>query len=132
MNRSLLALSLLALLAAPAAAEPSPAPAQDLEISAKSTTYDGRAHTYTVKGDVHITLPQLAVTCDQATIYADASEKHVVKIVFTGGVEAKRGTDSFRADTITLLVPERRLVAEGTTHVRLRLPEKASGPITGP
>jgi lipopolysaccharide export system protein LptA len=131
--------SLIAALAAviaitPAALAASPAPAtaegQSMEIVATSTVYDGKAHTYQVKGAVKITLPQLTVTCDEATVYANATESQIVKVVFSGGVTATKGTDSFKASRITYLVAERRLTAEGTTRTRLKLP--AQGPIKGP
>jgi lipopolysaccharide export system protein LptA len=119
----------LAQKAAPAA--PAKAPAEStMEIVAQSTVYDGKAHTYQVKGNVRITLPQLTVTCDQATVYANDAENQIVKVVFSGNVEAKKGTDSFRATRITYMVAERRLSAEGTTRTRLKLP--AEGPIQGP
>lgn len=125
---------LAALAATPALAQKaSPAASQaasTMEIVATSTVYDGKAHTYQVKGDVRITLPQLTVTCDQATVYANASESAIVKVVFSGNVEAKKGTDSFKATRITYLVAERRLTAEGTTRTRLKLP--AEGAIQGP
>lgn len=133
MTRFLVVTLALLLAGAPAAAAPSPSPAagQLMEISAQRTVYDGKAHTYTVTGKVRIAVPpQLVVTCEQATVYADASEHQIVKVVFTGNVEAKRGDDTFHASKITLLVPERRLVAEGTTHTRLKLP--AGGPVAGP
>jgi lipopolysaccharide export system protein LptA len=127
----------LGLLALPVAAAPTPKPAasadaQHMDIVAQTTTYDGKAHTYQVKGKVTITLPQLVVTCDEATVFADATESQVLKVVFTGNVEAKKGTDSFKASRITYHVGDRRLIAEGTTRTRLKLPEKAQGPITGP
>lgn len=118
----------LLLVATPAFA----APAQHMDITAQTTTYDGKAHTYQVKGKVTITLPQLVVTCDEATVFADATESQVLRVVFSGNVEAKKGTDSFRASRITYHVADRRLVAEGTTRTRLRLPDRAQGPISGP
>lgn len=132
------ALLLAASMGAPALAQkaaPTPAAntapaASTMEIVAQSTVYDGKAHTYQVKGNVRITLPQLTVTCDQATVYANDAENQIVKVVFSGNVEAKKGTDSFRATRITYLVAERRLSAEGTTRTRLKLP--AEGPIQGP
>jgi lipopolysaccharide export system protein LptA len=130
------AILLAALMGAPALAQKaapaaSSAPAAStMEIVAQSTVYDGKAHTYQVKGNVRITLPQLSVTCDQATVYANAAENQIVKVVFSGNVEAKKGTDSFKATRITYMVAERRLMAEGTTRTRLKLP--AEGPIQGP
>lgn len=126
------AILLAALMGAPALAQKAtPAPAAStMEIVANSTVYDGKAHTYQVKGNVRITLPQLTVTCDQATVYANDAENQIVKVVFSGNVEAKKGTDSFKATRITYLVAERRLSAEGTTRTRLKLP--AEGPIQGP
>ena len=126
------AVLLAALTGAPALAQkapPTPA-ASTMEIVANATVYDGKAHTYQVKGNVRITLPQLTVTCDQATVYANDAENQIVKVVFSGNVEAKKGTDSFKATRITYLVAERRLTAEGTTRTRLKLP--AEGPIQGP
>lgn len=104
----------------------------EMEIAAQTTTYDGKAHTYTVKGKVRVTLPQLVVTCDEATLYAGPGEDTIVRVIFRGNVEATRGTDSFRADRITYMVAERRLIAEGTTRTRLKLPARALGPIGGP
>lgn len=126
------AILLAALMGAPALAQKAtPAPAAStMEIVANSTVYDGKAHIYQVKGNVRITLPQLTVTCDQATVYANDAENQIVKVVFSGNVEAKKGTDSFKATRITYLVAERRLSAEGTTRTRLKLP--AEGPIQGP
>jgi lipopolysaccharide export system protein LptA len=126
-----LALCAGAAVAAPKAESPgSGAAAQSMEIEAKTTTYDGKAHTYQVKGGVRITLPQLTVTCDEATVYANDAENQIVKVVFDGNVEATKGTDSFKASRITYLVAERRLTAEGTTRTKLKLP--AEGPIKGP
>ena len=128
------ALIVAALAAAPAlaqkAAPAKPASSGTMEIVAKTTTYDGKAHTYQVKGDVKITLPQLTVTCDEATVYANEAENQIVRVVFSGNVKAQKGTDSFTATRITYLVAERRLTAEGTTRTRLKLP--AEGPIQGP
>lgn len=129
MKRVMLLAALLT--AAPAWAAP-PAPGGTMEIEAQSTTYDGKAHTYQVKGKVRITLPQMVVSCDEATIHAAPTEDRVLRVVFAGRVEARRGTDSFRADRITYHVAERRLVAEGTTKTRIQLPAGAQGPITGP
>lgn len=133
MKRILLLLALL--VASPAqAASPLPKAAPSggtMEIEAQSTTYDGKAHTYQVKGKVRITLPQMVVSCDEATIHA-ATEDRVLRVVFAGRVEAKRGADTFRADRITYHVAERRLVAEGGTKTRIQLPAGAQGPITGP
>jgi lipopolysaccharide export system protein LptA len=112
-----------------------PTPAADggtMEIEAKTTTYDGKAHTYQIKGAVKITLPQMVVTCDEATVFAAPTEDRVLRVVFAGKVEARRGADTFRADRITYHVAERRLVAEGTTRTKIKLPAGAQGPITGP
>lgn len=130
--RRLTALSLLALVlsAGAAYAAPKAEGPGTMDIEAKSTTYDGKAHTYQVKGGVKITLPQLTVTCDEATVYANDAENQIVKVVFNGNVEAKKGTDSFKAGRITYLVAERRLTAEGMTKTRLKLP--AEGAIKGP
>jgi lipopolysaccharide export system protein LptA len=122
--------ALVVLAPAAVAAPASPAAADTMEIVATTTTYDGKAHTYQVKGHVTITLPQLKVTCDEATVYANATESQIVKVVFSGGVTATKGTDSFKASRITYLVAERRLTAEGTTRTRLKLP--AQGAIKGP
>ena len=105
---------------------------EQMEISAKNTTFDGKAHTYEVTGDVHITLPKLEVTCRRATVYADPTDARIVRITFDGDVEAKKGTDTFRAERITYYVIERRLVAEGATKTRLKLPLEASGAPAGP
>src|SRR5688500_13672969 len=92
------ALLLAALVAAPALAQTAPAAlpkaspkaqpkppptasAGMMEIVAKSTMYDGKAHTYQMKGEVKITLPQLSVTCDEATVFANAAENQIVKVV---------------------------------------------------
>ncbi|MEB3329106.1 MAG: hypothetical protein VKQ33_07735 [Candidatus Sericytochromatia bacterium] len=116
-------------LAAPARAA---APAPQLQIEADVTTYDGKAHTYQVRGHVRVTLPQMVVTCQQATIYAAPTEDRVLRVVFDGGVEARRGSDTFRASRITYHVAARRLVAEGTTRTRLLLPAGVAGPLSGP
>lgn len=108
------------------------APAANMEIAAQTTTYDGKAHTFLVKGKVRVTLPQLVVTCDEATLYAAPSEDAIVRIVFKGNVEAVRGTDTFHAERITYQVAERRLEAAGATRIRLKLPAKALGPVSGP
>ena len=115
----LLALSLILFAAAPALAAPPP---EHLEIEAASTTYDGAAHLYRVKGKVRITLPQLVVTCDAATLHFTPKEDAIQRIVFEGDVTAKKVTDTFRAKRITYDVPARRLVAEGGTRTRLQLP----------
>jgi lipopolysaccharide export system protein LptA len=109
-----------------------PTPPSQMEISAQTTMYDGKAHTYMVKGKVRVTLPQWVVTCEEATLFASPGENAIVRAVFRGNVEAVRGTDTFRADRITYQVAERRLVAEGTTRTRLKLPAQANGPVSGP
>ncbi len=106
--------------------------APQMEIEARTTTYDGKAHTYQVKGNVKVTLPQMVVTCEDATIFAAATEDRILRVVFAGKVEAKRGTDTFRAERITYHVAERRLVAEGGTRTQIKLPAGAAGPLTGP
>jgi lipopolysaccharide export system protein LptA len=107
-------------------------PPPQLQIEADATAYDGKDHTYQVRGHVRITLPQMVVTCEQATIYAAPTEDRVLRVVFAGGVEARRGSDTFRAARITYHVPERRLVAEGATRTRILLPAGAAGPLSGP
>ncbi|MFN3428916.1 MAG: hypothetical protein ACK46X_03065 [Candidatus Sericytochromatia bacterium] len=132
------AILLTAVVAGPAMAQKAPAarptasasPGQMMDIVANSTMYDGKAHTYQMKGQVKITLPQFSVTCDEATVYANEAENQITKVVFSGNVEAKKGTDSFKATRITYMVAERRLTAEGTTRTRLKLP--AEGPVQGP
>jgi lipopolysaccharide export system protein LptA len=121
----MIALVLLAL-----AASPSPPP--QMEIVAKTTTFDGKAHTYQVKGNVKVTLPNLVVTCAEATLFANAKDDAIVRVVFSGNVEAARDGNTFRADRITYHVLERRLEAVGTTRIRLKLPAKALGPVSGP
>lgn len=118
----------VALAAAPALAAPAkPAPAlEQMEVLARTTEYDGKAHTYTVKGDVAITLKDLAVTCEQATIYASAKEDRVDRVIFTGKVEAKRSTGTFRGERVTYYVAQRKLIAEGGTRTRLMLPASGS------
>lgn len=121
MKTQAIALFLTALLAlAPAAM----AADEHLEIVADATTYDGKAHLYRVSGHVKITLPEIVVTCREATVYADADETKIVRVVFTGGVTATKGTDTFRAERITYLVADRRLVAEGGTRTKLKLPAR--------
>lgn len=126
-----LALGAIAL-ALPAAAVAAPAAGKTLDLSARSTVYDGRAKTITARGDVRVTMPPMQISCAEATLYTDARETAVVKIVFTGAVTAKKGDDVFRAERITYYVPERRMVAEGTVKTRLKLPLAGSGPIQGP
>lgn len=132
MRAAWLAGSLILALTAPALAAKKAEPAPSMEIEAKTTTYDGKAHTYQMRGQVRITLPQMIVTCDEATVHAAVTEDQVLRVVFAGHVEAKRGTDTFRAERITYHVQERRLVAEGGTRTQIKLPTGASGPITGP
>lgn len=117
--RGLLVATLLIALAVPVAAEPA-----QMEIEAKTTEYNGQLHTYTVAGGVTIRLKDMVVTCDRATIYANAKEDRVERVAFYGGVEAKRGSNVFRGETVTYYLPERRLVAEGGTKTRLALPTK--------
>lgn len=126
----------MALVAAPALAAPAkPTPAQALdqmEVLARTTEYDGKAHTYTVKGDVAITLKDLAVTCEQAIIYASPKEDRVDRVVFSGKVEAKRSSGTFRGDRVTYFVAQRKLLAEGGTRTRLMLPASGSAaPMNG-
>lgn len=109
-------------LAAPALAQSG----DHLEIEAASTTYDGKAHVYRVKGNVRMTLPQIAVTCDEAVVHFTPKEDAVQRIVFSGHVVATKGTDTFRAERITYEVADRRLVAEGATRTRLKLPVAGS------
>lgn len=126
MRTPAIALFLTLLLAmAPAAMAPAAMAADEhMEIVADATTYDGKAHLYRVSGNVKITLPEIVVTCREATVYADAAETKIVKVVFTGGVTASKGTDTFRAERISYLVAERRLVAEGGTRTKLKLPAR--------
>lgn len=125
-----IALTLVALQASAWAAPAKPAsPAQPLdqmEVLARTTEYDGKAHTYTVKGDVAITLKDLSVSCDKATIYASPKEDAVERIVFSGKVEARRATGTFRGEKVTYYVAQRRLVAEGGTRTRLLIPASGS------
>lgn len=114
----------LFLIAALAMAPAALAADEHLEIVADSTTYDGKGHLYRVSGNVKITLPEIVVTCREATVYADDKESKIVRVVFTGGVTAIKGTDTFRAEKITYLVADRRLVAEGGTRAKLKLPAR--------
>jgi lipopolysaccharide export system protein LptA len=115
-------LLIFALLVAPQALAKSASAPSKMALSAKTTTYDGRAHTYTVTGDVHITWLEFIVDCDTATLYATVKEDHITRAVFTGNVTVKKGNDSFKANRVTFYVEARKLVAEGETHTRLTLP----------
>lgn len=94
---------------------------EQMDITAVSTEYDGHAHTYTVKGDVHVNLRDLAVTCAEATIFVTSKEDRVERIVFRGDVEAKRGSGTFRGNQVTYFAGQRRFLAEGRTRTRLLL-----------
>lgn len=118
--------------AAPAAKAraPQPLPAavslEQMDITARQTEYDGQAHTYAMSGNVRISLRDMVVTCQEATVYATSKEDRVDRIVFTGQVEARRGSGVFRGDRVTYFVAERRLLAEGGTHTRLMVPASPS------
>jgi lipopolysaccharide export system protein LptA len=94
----------------------------EMDIVAKQSEYDGHAHQYLIKGDVRVTLKDMVVTCDQATIFVTAKEDRVDKLIFSGRVEARRHGNTFRGDRVTYFVGDRRLLAEGATHTRLLLP----------
>lgn len=106
------------------AKKPSPAPAKTstMEIVAQKTEYDGQKHTYTVAGNVKVTMEDLVVTCQQATIFATADESEVDRVIFNGDVIAKRGPHVFTGETVSFYLPTRRLVAEGGTTTRLQVP----------
>jgi len=115
--------------AAPAASSPA-AKTSPMEIEARTTEYDGQKHTYTVTGNVRITLEDLVVTCNQATIFASADESRVERVRFNGDVVAKRGTNVFTGETVTFHLSTRRLLAEGGTKTRIMVP--ASTPASTP
>ena len=108
--------------AAPVAKSSPAAKSSPMEIEAKTTEYDGQKHTYTVTGDVRITLEDLDVTCKQATIYATADESKVERVLFSGDVVAKRGANVFTGETVTFHLQTRRLLAEGGTKTRIMVP----------
>lgn len=113
----------LALPALAAPARPAPRPAlEQLEIQGRTTEYDGASHTYRVKGDVTIETRDLVVTCKEAVIYTTPGEDRVDRIVFTGNVEARRGTGVFRGERVVYHVAQRKLQAEGMTRTRLLVP----------
>lgn len=93
-----------------------------MNIEARTTEYDGQKHTYTVTGNVKITLEDLSVTCQQATIFATPDETQVERVRFTGDVVAKRGKNLFTGETVTFHLPTRRLLAEGGTKTRIMVP----------
>ncbi|MNR86737.1 Lipopolysaccharide export system protein LptA [compost metagenome] len=97
-----------------------------MDIEAKTTEYDGQKHTYTVTGNVRITLEDLIVTCAQATIFASEDESRVERVRFNGDVVAKRGTNVFTGETVTFDLPTRRLLAEGGTKTRIMVPASSS------
>lgn len=109
---------------------PQPLPAavslDQMDITARQTEYDGQEHTYAMSGNVRISLRDMVVTCQAATVYATPKEDRVDRIVFSGQVEARRGTGVFRGEKVTYFVAERRLLAEGGTHTRLLVPASAS------
>lgn len=123
--------------AAPAAKMRAPQPLppavtmDQMDIVARETEYDGQAHTYAMSGNVRISLRDMVVTCQEATVYASPKEDRVDRIVFTGQVEAKRGTGVFRGEKVTYFVAERRLLAEGGTRTRLLVPASASAAPAG-
>jgi lipopolysaccharide export system protein LptA len=114
----------LAASAAPTAAKKAaPAPqTSTMEISARKTEYDGQKHVYTVTGNVRITLEDLLVTCQQATIFATADESRVERVLFSGDVIAKRGPHVFTGETVSFHLQTRRLLAEGGTTTKLQVP----------
>lgn len=93
-----------------------------MEIEGRTTEYDGQKHTYTVTGNVRITLEDLVVTCKQATIFASSDESRVERVLFSGDVVAKRGPNVFTGETVTFHLPTRRLLAEGGTKTRIMVP----------
>ncbi|MNX36808.1 Lipopolysaccharide export system protein LptA [compost metagenome] len=104
----------------------STAKSSPMDIEAKTTEYDGQKHTYTVTGNVRITLEDLIVTCAQATIFASEDESRVERVRFNGDVVAKRGTNVFTGETVTFDLPTRRLLAEGGTKTRIMVPASNS------
>ncbi|MNK55103.1 Lipopolysaccharide export system protein LptA [compost metagenome] len=104
----------------------STAKSSPMDIEAKTTEYDGQKHTYTVTGNVRITLEDLIVTCAQATIFASEDESRVERVRFNGDVVAKRGTNVFTGETVTFDLPTRRLLAEGGTKTRIMVPASSS------
>jgi|GEM_PF-2194574 len=100
----------------------STAKSSPMDIEAKTTEYDGQKHTYTVTGNVRITLEDLIVTCAQATIFASEDESRVERVRFNGDVVAKRGTNVFTGETVTFDLPSRRFLAEGGTKTRIMVP----------
>jgi lipopolysaccharide export system protein LptA len=117
-KKLLLGLGLVVLSALPAMAKTEP-----MDIVAKSTEYNGSAHTYTVSGDVHIAFRAIKVTCRKAIIYFTPKEDKVTRIVFMEDVEVLRGQSTFQGRQVTYYVADQRLVAEGGTKTRINLAE---------
>ncbi|MEB3195634.1 MAG: LptA/OstA family protein [Candidatus Sericytochromatia bacterium] len=100
---------------------------QTLRLEADSISYDAQKRTYQVRGRVRIALADLTVRCESAILTAAPAQDQILKVVFSGQVEARRGPDSFRAQRITYHVRERRMFAEGSTRTQLRLPAGVPG-----
>lgn len=115
---------------APRLRAPQPLPSavtlDQMDILARQSEYDGQLHTYAVSGNVRISLRDMVVTCQAATVFASPKEDRVERIVFSGQVEARRGNGVFKGERVTYFVAERRLLAEGKTHTRLMVPASAS------
>lgn len=110
---------------------PSAVTLDQMDILARQSEYDGQAHTYAMTGDVRISLRDMVVTCQAATVFASPKEDRVERIVFSGKVEARRGNGLFRGERVTYFVAERRLLAEGKTHTRLMVPASGSATPAG-
>lgn len=110
---------------------PSAVTMDQMDITARETEYDGQQHTYAMSGNVRISLRDMVVTCQEATVYASPKEDRVDRIVFSGQVEARRGTGVFRGEKVTYFVAERRLLAEGGTRTRLLVPASGSAAPAG-
>jgi lipopolysaccharide export system protein LptA len=117
---TLLDISRLAAAAAPS--RPDPVHLDQLDLTARETTFDGSVHRYRITGSVHAVVRDLDVRCDQADIFLSTDDDEVLKMEFSGGVVARRGKNVFKSARINYWVPERRLVAQGGTRTILTLP----------
>ncbi len=122
-------LSILACLTylAPALAAPAaPVTLDQIDLTARETSFEGPLHRYSVRGKVHVTVRDLDVRCEQADIYLSDDDSEVMRLECSGDVVARRGKNLFRSARITYWVPERRLLAQGGTRTVITLPASKS------